>query len=60
MDAFSTTTPDSGTGGSAGFTGLRYGELVERRAERQPHRTAIIHGDERLSYGRLLEKIRHS
>jgi fatty-acyl-CoA synthase len=58
MDAFSTTTPDSGTGGSAGFTGLRYGELVERRAERQPHRTAIIHGDERLSYGQLLDKIR--
>ena len=36
MDAFSTTTPDSGTGRLAGFTGLRYGELVERRAERQP------------------------
>lgn len=58
MDASSTPTPDSGPGGSAGFTGLRYGELVERRAERQPHRTAIICGDERISYGQLLDRIR--
>ena len=58
MDASSTPTPGSGPGGSAGFTGLRYGELVERRAERQPHRTAIIHGDERISYGQLLDRIR--
>lgn len=58
MNPFSSAGPDPGTVGQAGFTGLRYGELVERRAERQPHRIALIHGDERMSYGQLLERIR--
>jgi fatty-acyl-CoA synthase len=40
-----------------GFPGLRYGELVERRALRQPHRTAIIQGQERITYGQLLQRI---
>ncbi|GHF34648.1 fatty-acyl-CoA synthase [Amycolatopsis bartoniae] len=31
--------------------GLRYGELVERRAERQPHRPAIVHEGHTLTYG---------
>ena len=57
MDASSTASPDSSTDGPVGFTGLRYGELVERRAERQPHRSAIIHDDEQISYGQLLERI---
>ncbi|MFD6061340.1 class I adenylate-forming enzyme family protein [Rhodococcus wratislaviensis] len=58
MDAFSTTIPGSGTLDATGFTGLRYGELVERRAQRQPHRTAIIFGEEQLTYGQLLDRIR--
>lgn len=41
----------------ADFPGLRYGELVERRALRQPHRTAIIHAEEHITYGQLLERI---
>jgi fatty-acyl-CoA synthase len=39
------------------FPGLRYGELVERRALRQPRRTAIIHDGVRITYGELLERI---
>jgi len=39
------------------FPGLRYGELVERRALRQPLRTAIIHDGARITYGELLERI---
>ncbi|MFC9664093.1 class I adenylate-forming enzyme family protein [Nocardia sp. NPDC127606] len=35
----------------------RYGDLVERRAERQPERTAIVHGEQRLSYGQLRQRI---
>lgn len=38
--------------------GLRYGELVERRAERQPHRVALIHDDQEWTYGDLLLRIR--
>lgn len=37
--------------------GLRYGELVERRARRQPHRTAIIFGGSSLTYADLGERI---
>lgn len=39
------------------FPGLRYGELVERRAVRQPHRTAIIQAEEHITYGQLLQRI---
>ncbi len=39
------------------FPGLRYGELVERRALRQPQRTAIIHEGEHITYGDLLTRI---
>ncbi|MGF9660791.1 AMP-binding protein [Arthrobacter crystallopoietes] len=47
-----------GPGASPGsFPGLRYGELVERRARRQPQRTAIIHGGEHITYGQLLDRI---
>ncbi|WP_280424608.1 class I adenylate-forming enzyme family protein [Nocardia carnea] len=35
----------------------RYGELVERRAERQPERVAIVHEDRCWTYGRLRERI---
>ncbi|MGQ4618917.1 AMP-binding protein [Nocardia sp. R7R-8] len=35
----------------------RYGELVERRAERQPTRTAIVHEGRHWSYGQLRERI---
>jgi fatty-acyl-CoA synthase len=37
--------------------GLRYGELVERRARRQPHRTAIICDGSSLTYAALGERI---
>jgi fatty-acyl-CoA synthase len=37
--------------------GLRYGELVERRAQRQPHRPAIISGGSALTYGDVGERI---
>ena len=40
------------------FPGLRYGELVERRALRQPQRTAIIYDGEHITYGQLLTRIR--
>jgi fatty-acyl-CoA synthase len=39
------------------FPGLRYGELVERRALRQPLRTAIIHDGAHITYGELLGRI---
>ncbi|WP_342660269.1 class I adenylate-forming enzyme family protein [Rhodococcus ruber] len=39
------------------LTGLRYGELVERRAERQPQRVALIHNDQQWTYGELLARI---
>jgi fatty-acyl-CoA synthase len=39
------------------FPGLRYGELVERRALRQPLRTAIIHDGVHITYGELLGRI---
>ena len=39
------------------FPGLRYGELVERRALRQPQRTAIIHDGVHITYGELLGRI---
>ncbi|WP_280399762.1 class I adenylate-forming enzyme family protein [Nocardia carnea] len=35
----------------------RYGELVERRAERQPERVAIVHEDRCWSYGHLRDRI---
>lgn len=38
--------------------GLRYGELVERRAERQPDATALIDGDRQWTYGEFLDRIR--
>ncbi|WP_181802850.1 class I adenylate-forming enzyme family protein [Streptomyces shenzhenensis] len=38
--------------------GLRYGELIERWARRQPHRTAIVHEDSSLTYADLGELIR--
>ncbi|MFC8181758.1 class I adenylate-forming enzyme family protein [Rhodococcus sp. NPDC057297] len=38
-------------------SGVRYGELIERRAARQRDRTAIVYADERLTYGELLERI---
>ena len=53
--------PDAGSPSSTGlgdFPGLRYGELVERRAMRQPHRTAIIHDGEFITYGQLLIRTR--
>lgn len=37
--------------------GLRYGELVERRAQRQPHRAAIIFEGTTLTYADLAERI---
>jgi fatty-acyl-CoA synthase len=37
--------------------GLRYGELVERRAQRHPHRPAIISGGMTLTYGDIGERI---
>lgn len=37
--------------------GLKYGELVERRAQRQPHRAAIIFEGTALTYGDLAERI---
>ncbi|MBQ7804050.1 AMP-binding protein [Rhodococcus sp. (in: high G+C Gram-positive bacteria)] len=37
--------------------GIRYGELVERRAERQPNRTALVFGEQRLTYGELRARI---
>ncbi|MFC9557011.1 class I adenylate-forming enzyme family protein [Rhodococcus sp. NPDC056960] len=40
------------------LTGLRYGELVERRAERQPHRVALVYGDQEWTYGEFLQRIR--
>lgn len=43
--------------GPCQFTGLRYGELVERRALRQPHRTAIIQDGEHITYGELLSRV---
>ncbi|MFI7583459.1 class I adenylate-forming enzyme family protein [Kocuria sp. M1N1S27] len=53
LDADSTASA-----GLGGFPGLRYGELVERRALRQPARTAIIHDGEHITYGQLLTRIR--
>ncbi|HKS47511.1 MAG TPA: AMP-binding protein [Amycolatopsis sp.] len=38
--------------------GLRYGELVERRAERQPHLPAIVFEGATLTYADLAERIR--
>ena len=38
-------------------TGLRYGELVERRADRQPRRVALVHNDRQWTYGELLTRI---
>ena len=37
--------------------GLRYGELVERRAERQPHRAAIVFDGSRITYAELAQRI---
>jgi fatty-acyl-CoA synthase len=39
--------------------GLRYGELVERRAQRQPDRPAIISGGSTLTYRDLGQRIVH-
>lgn len=38
--------------------GLRYGELVERWAHRQPHRPAITYDGETLTYGQLGAQVR--
>ena len=38
--------------------GLRYGELVERRADRQPHRPAIVFEGSTLTYAELAARIR--
>lgn len=37
--------------------GLRYGELAERWARRQPHRPAILSGDTTLTYGDLNDQV---
>lgn len=37
--------------------GLRYGELIERRAHRQPRQTAIVFDDSSLTYAELGERI---
>lgn len=37
--------------------GLRYGELAERWARRQPHRPAILFGDTTLTYGDLNDQV---
>lgn len=36
---------------------LRYGEILERRAARQPHVVAIVHDGVEVTYGALLERI---
>jgi len=42
----------------APHTGLRYGELIERRAARQPDEVAFINDDDRkITYGELTERI---
>lgn len=51
------TAPEGETDAPFGTLVPRYGELVERRAERQPERTAIMHMGDRWTYGHLHERI---
>jgi fatty-acyl-CoA synthase len=52
------STSQHGTG-TEPFTGLRYGELIERRALRQPHATAILYNEREITYGALYQHIQH-
>jgi 2,3-dihydroxybenzoate-AMP ligase len=40
------------------WEGLTVTEMVERTATRRPEHCAVVHGDTRLSYGELLERVR--
>lgn len=54
-------TPDpSSWQGLDQFTGLRYGEMIERRALRQPQATALLFEDQEITYGRLYQQIQHT
>ncbi|ROZ52909.1 acyl-CoA synthetase [Rhodococcus sp. WS1] len=51
------TLSPTATNAAAATVGVRYGELVERRARRQPNRTAFLFGDSSITYGELLGRI---
>lgn len=56
-------TPDSSSWQGDGldqFTGLRYGEMIERRALRQPQATALLFGGREITYSQLYQQIQHA